>query len=153
LSPSHTRILAVTFAALIALSPVAAARQTKSLLLTPDAPEFTRPAPARSTVTFETSKGDIVMEIVAFAFAVPNGRTTQMFINLQDNSATHDKEPFVDLGRVISGMDVADKLTTEYGEGPGGIRAGKQDDYFAGGNAWLLQKYPNLDYIKKATVK
>src|SRR5262245_8314109 len=32
---------------------------------------------------------------IAFAFAVPNGRTTQLFINLRDNSATHDREPFV----------------------------------------------------------
>src|SRR5260370_328849 len=31
---------------------------------------------------------------VAFAFKDPNGRTTQVFINLRDNSATHDREPF-----------------------------------------------------------
>src|SRR5262245_5936729 len=30
---------------------------------------------------------------VAFAFAVKDGRTTQVFINLKDNSATHDPEP------------------------------------------------------------
>ena len=35
---------------------------------------------------------------IAFAFAVPNGRTTQVFFNLRDNSATHDKEPFVPFG-------------------------------------------------------
>jgi len=38
---------------------------------------------------------------VAFAFAVPNGRTTQVFINLADNSVTHDREPFVVFGRVV----------------------------------------------------
>src|SRR3990172_93204 len=38
---------------------------------------------------------------VAFAFAVPNGRTTQIFINLRDNSATHDTEPFTPFGRVV----------------------------------------------------
>ena len=27
---------------------------------------------------------------VAFAFAVPHGRTTQVFVNMQDNSPTHD---------------------------------------------------------------
>src|SRR5438132_12801581 len=32
---------------------------------------------------------------IDFAFAVPNGRTTQVFFNLRDNSATHDREPFV----------------------------------------------------------
>jgi cyclophilin family peptidyl-prolyl cis-trans isomerase len=88
----------------------------------------------------------------AFAFAVPNGRTTQVFINLRDNSATHDKEPFTPFGRVVSGMDVADAFNGEYGEGPGGIRAGKQDAFFKGGNAWLLRHFPRLDYIKSAVV-
>jgi cyclophilin family peptidyl-prolyl cis-trans isomerase len=87
---------------------------------------------------------------VAFAFAVPNGRTTQVFFNLRDNSPTHDKEPFTPFGRVIAGMDVVDALTSEYGEGPGGIRAGKQDPVFEGGNAYLLQMFPHLDYIKTA---
>jgi peptidyl-prolyl cis-trans isomerase A (cyclophilin A) len=89
---------------------------------------------------------------VAFAFAVPNGRTTQVFINTADNAATHDKEPFTPFGRVISGMDVIDGLNGEHGEGPGGIRAGKQDAFFNGGNAWLGANFPRLDYIKRATV-
>ena len=46
---------------------------------------------------------------IAYAFAVPNGRTTQLFINLKDNSGTHDKEPFVPIGRIVAkGMKVAD---------------------------------------------
>jgi cyclophilin family peptidyl-prolyl cis-trans isomerase len=90
---------------------------------------------------------------VAFAFAVPNGRTTQVFINMRDNSPTHDKEPFTPFGRVLGdGMTVADTLNDEYREGPGGIRAGKQDPYFDGGNAWLLKQFPRLDYIRRATV-
>jgi hypothetical protein len=89
---------------------------------------------------------------VAFAFAVANGRTTQVFINLTDNSATHDKEPFTPFGRVIAGIEVADALNGDYGEGPGGIRAGKQDAYFEGGNAWLLRQFPRLDYIRRAMI-
>jgi cyclophilin family peptidyl-prolyl cis-trans isomerase len=91
---------------------------------------------------------------VAFAFAVPNGRTTQVFINLRDNSATHDKEPFVPFGRIVAGMDAADALYADYGESSGGgIRAGKQDPMFAGGNAWLATNFPLLDYIRRATVE
>src|ERR1017187_3591872 len=43
---------------------------------------------------------------VAFAFAVANGRATEVFINLRNNSATHDPEPFVPFGRIAGGMEV-----------------------------------------------
>jgi len=111
-------------------------------------------AQAWRTRTFpdDPFKESNVRGTVAFAFAVPNGRTTQVFINMRDNSATHDVEPFVPFGRVIAGMDVADALTSEYGEGPGGIRAGHQDPYFARGNAYLLEQFPRLDYIKTAKI-
>jgi homoserine O-acetyltransferase len=90
---------------------------------------------------------------VSYAFKDPNGRTTQVFINLRDNSATLDAEPFVPFARVVEGMDVADALYTEYGErAGGGIRAGKQAPVFEGGNAYLRRYFPELDYIKRATI-
>jgi cyclophilin family peptidyl-prolyl cis-trans isomerase len=91
---------------------------------------------------------------IAFAFAVPNGRTTQVFFNMRDNSATHDKEPFVIFGKVIEGWDVVKSINTEYGDNSGGgIRAGKQDPVFNEGNAFLTREFPRLDFIKKATVE
>lgn len=104
------------------------------------------------TLPDEPFKQSNVRGTVAFAFATPNGRTTQVFFNMRDNSATHDKEPFVPFGRVVRGMDVVDAFNAEYAEGPGGIRAGKQDAYFDGGNAWLATQFPRLDYIKTARV-
>jgi peptidyl-prolyl cis-trans isomerase A (cyclophilin A) len=90
---------------------------------------------------------------IAYAFRDPNGRTTQVFINLRDNSATHDREPFVPFGRVIEGMEIADALFSEYGEkSGGGIRAGRQDRLFEEGNAYLEREFPRLDYIKRARV-
>jgi peptidyl-prolyl cis-trans isomerase A (cyclophilin A) len=90
---------------------------------------------------------------VAFAFKEPNGRTTQVFINLRDNSAAHDKEPFVPIGKVIEGMNVADALYSEYAEqSGGGIRAGKEDALFKEGNDYLKRNFPGLDYIVKATI-
>lgn len=90
---------------------------------------------------------------VAFAFKDLNGRTTQVFVNLRDNSATHDTEPFVVFGEVEQGMDILDSLYAEYGESAGGgIRAGHQDPVFAGGNAYLKEKFPLLDYIKTARI-
>ena len=90
---------------------------------------------------------------IAYAFATPNGRTTQLFINLQDNSATHDKEPFVPIGKVVEGMDVADSLFAEYAEtSGGGIRAGKQDALFDEGNSYLERNFPRLDWIERVVI-
>jgi peptidyl-prolyl cis-trans isomerase A (cyclophilin A) len=90
---------------------------------------------------------------VAYAFAVANGRATQMFINLRDNSATHDAIGFAPFGRVVEGMDHALALNSEYGETSGsGIRAGHQDRLFAEGNAYLDKNFPRLDRITKMVV-
>src|SRR6266849_3748520 len=89
---------------------------------------------------------------VAFAFALPNGRTTQIYISLRDNSY-QDEQGFVPFGEVVDGMDVADALNSEYGENSGGgIRAGHQDPLFQGGNAYIDREYPRLDRILKATL-
>lgn len=96
---------------------------------------------------------------IAYAFKDPNGRTTQVFINLKDNSATHDlsdqnQAPFIVFGEVTQGMDVADSLYAEYGEAAGGgIRAGHQDPVFEGGNDYLKKHFPLLDDIKRATIQ
>lgn len=91
---------------------------------------------------------------IAFAFAVPNGRTTQVFINLRDNSAADDPEPFVPFARITEGMDVADAFYAGYAErAGGGIRAGKQDPVFAGGNALWRRDFPKLDYIRAITAE
>jgi homoserine O-acetyltransferase len=90
---------------------------------------------------------------LAYAFAVKNGRTTQVFINLRDNSETHDREPFVPFGEVVAGMDVVDSLYSGYGESSGGgIRAGKQGPLFERGNAYLDENFPLLDHIVRATL-
>jgi peptidyl-prolyl cis-trans isomerase A (cyclophilin A) len=91
---------------------------------------------------------------IAYAFKDPNGRSTQVFINLRDNRATHDAEPFVPFARVVEGMEVADSLFAGYGEeAGGGIRAGKQDPLFEGGNVYLRHRFPRLDYIVHSRVK
>lgn len=90
---------------------------------------------------------------VAFAFKDPNGRSTQVFINLRDNSSTLDAQQFAPFAKIIQGMDIADALYAGYGEtSGGGIRAGHQDSVFAGGNAYLKQRFPKLDYIKRAVI-
>ena len=48
---------------------------------------------------------------------------------------------------------VADALESEYGErAGGGIRGGKQEPLFEGGNYYLKRGFPHLDYIERAVV-
>ena len=90
---------------------------------------------------------------VAFAFALPNGRTTQVYIALSDLSPTQDAQGFAPFGRVVEGMEVADRLNAEYGENSGsGIRAGRQQPLFDGGNAYLDREFPRLDRIIRARI-
>jgi cyclophilin family peptidyl-prolyl cis-trans isomerase len=105
------------------------------------------------TIPDDPPKQSNVRGTVAFAFAVPNGRTTQVYIALTDLSATQDAQGFAPFGRVVAGMDVADRLNAEYGENSGsGIRAGKQQPLFDGGNVYLDREFPRLDRIVRARV-
>ena len=94
-----------------------------------------------------------VRGMVAFAFAEPNARTTQVYIALKDLSDPQDAQGFAPFGRVVEGMDAADALNSEYGENSGsGIRAGKQQPLFDGGNAYLDREFPRLARLLHATV-
>ncbi|NBQ44129.1 MAG: hypothetical protein EBU23_17110 [Mycobacteriaceae bacterium] len=70
-----------------------------------------------------------------------------------DFGLTDTHYSFVPFGRVVQGMEVADALFDGYGEDAGGgIRAGKQQPVFDGGNDYLKKNFPKLDYIKTARV-
>ena len=105
------------------------------------------------TIPDDPAKQSNVRGMVTFAFAVPNGRTTQIYIALKDLSDPQDAQGFVPFGRVVEGMDVADALNSEYGEtAGGGIRAGRQQPLFDGGNAYLDREFPRLDRLLHAVV-
>jgi peptidyl-prolyl cis-trans isomerase A (cyclophilin A) len=91
---------------------------------------------------------------VAFSNTGPNTRSTQVFINLGDNSARNDIEAgFAPFGQVVEGMDVVERLYSGYGEhSGGGMRAGHQDRIFDGGNAYLDREYPKLDKLLRVTL-
>jgi peptidyl-prolyl cis-trans isomerase A (cyclophilin A) len=82
---------------------------------------------------------------VSFATRGPNTRTTQLFINLRDNSP-YDRLGFAPFAEVISGMDVVDRLYADYEERP------EQPLIDEEGNAYLTREFPNLDYIQKAAI-
>ncbi|MFN2476890.1 MAG: peptidylprolyl isomerase [Chthoniobacterales bacterium] len=89
---------------------------------------------------------------ISYAMTCPDARTTQLFVNLGDNSRL-DGEGFAPIARVVEGMDVVDELYADYGEeAGGGMRGGKQQALFAEGNAYLDSKFPKLDRIIQATI-
>jgi len=97
-------------------------------------------------VTQSNSRGT-----VTYATAGPNTRTTQLFINLGANQSL-DAMGFSPLGKVISGMEVVDKLYADYGDGPPEGRGPDQDRVQREGKAYLEKAFPLLDIIKTATI-
>ena len=89
----------------------------------------------------------------AYAMTGPNTRTTQIYINLVDN--THlDDQGFAPLGRVTEGMDVVDRLFGGYGENSGGgMRRGNQGVMFDEGNEYLDRNYPLLTELIRAKIE
>ena len=90
--------------------------------------------------------------MVTFATAGPNTRTTQMFINTGEN-ARLDGQGFAPIGKVTSGLDVVQGFYSGYGEGAPQGNGPAQGLIEEQGNAYLEKGFPQLDYIKKATVQ
>ena len=82
---------------------------------------------------------------ITFANRGPNTRSTQLFINYKSN-AFLDKQ-FMPFGEVTSGMSVVDKINAKHGEEP------DQGQIQANGNRYLQKAFPDLDFIKKATIE
>lgn len=91
-----------------------------------------------------------VQGTVTFAMAGPGTRTTQIFINLKDNSAL-DAQGFAPFG-VVRDIKVSDNLYMGYAEGAPTGRGPDQSRIMTEGNAYLRENFPELDWIKKARV-
>jgi peptidyl-prolyl cis-trans isomerase A (cyclophilin A) len=84
---------------------------------------------------------------ITFAMAGPNTRTTQVFINLGDNSRL-DGMGFAAFGEVTSGMDVVKSFYSGYADAP----TNHQGEITNEGKAYLDKNFPKLDSIKTATI-
>jgi peptidyl-prolyl cis-trans isomerase A (cyclophilin A) len=82
---------------------------------------------------------------LAFATEGPNTRTSQMFINLADNTFL-DRMGFVPFARVVEGMSVVDSIYAGYREKP------EYHLIATLGNDYLRRMFPKLDYITTARV-
>jgi peptidyl-prolyl cis-trans isomerase A (cyclophilin A) len=89
---------------------------------------------------------------ITFATGGPNTRTTQVFINYANN-ANLDSQGFSPFGKVLTGMDVVEKLYAGYGEGAPQGKGPSQGLIQSQGTAYLAKDFPKLDFVKKATVE
>jgi peptidyl-prolyl cis-trans isomerase A (cyclophilin A) len=91
---------------------------------------------------------------LVFATAGPETRTTQLFINLRDNTGSLDPQGFAPFGTVIEGMENVDKIFPGYGEQPkqNADRPGDKDNIADSGDAYLKKNFPNLTRITSTSI-
>lgn len=83
---------------------------------------------------------------LSFAMAGPGTRTTQIFVNLNDNPNL-DSQGFTPFARVISGFPVWHKIFNPTGESGGASQA----ELTREGNKWILSQFPDIDLILSTT--
>jgi len=92
-------------------------------------------------VTESNTRGRITFA----ATSLPNSRTTQVFINYGDN-VNLDDMGFAPFGEVVEGMENVDAINAEYGQNPDQGEIGER------GNEYLIETFPDLDYIVTASI-
>lgn len=86
-----------------------------------------------------------VLGTLSFADSGPNTRTTQLFINLGNNTRL-DGMGFAPFGRVVSGMAAVERIYSGYGE------QADQTLITRRGDAYLRATFPRMDRIITARV-
>ena len=88
---------------------------------------------------------------VSFAAAGPASRTTQVFINLVDNTQL-DGMQFAPFAKVTDGMAVVDSLYGGYGDSPPSGFGPDQAILMVRGNDYLAREFPKLDFVRTARI-
>jgi peptidyl-prolyl cis-trans isomerase A (cyclophilin A) len=99
----------------------------------------------------EPVKASNLKAYITYAKGGKDTRTTQLFINLADNTNL-DQMGFPPFGKVVEGMTVVESFFSGYGEGAPRGRGPSQGLIQSQGNKYLKSQFPKLDYIEKATI-
>ena len=107
----------------------------------------------RLPVPDEVVKESNLRGSISFARDTAQTRTTQLYINLQDNIrldtvSFNGVKGFPVIAKVTRGMDVVDALYQGYGA----KIQNRQDSIAQFGNAYLRKYWPKLDYIREARI-
>lgn len=92
---------------------------------------------------------------MSFARSGPNTRSSQLFINLRNNSPRYDTINaqgvigYPPVAEVVDGMSVLDSLEGRYGNAPSEY----QDSISVRGIRWLDERFPGLDRITRVRIK
>ncbi|MEN0061983.1 MAG: peptidylprolyl isomerase [Myxococcota bacterium] len=98
------------------------------------------------TVLLSNTRGRLTMAMRG----TPNSRTTQLFINLTDNTSL-DRMGFAPFAEVTEGMEVIDTLH-ETGEGRPRGPGPSQGDLYKHGNTLIDRAFPDTDRVLEAVV-
>ena len=98
-----------------------------------------------ATIKDDPVKASNTLGTITYADAGPDTRSTQVFVNLGNNTPL-DSRGFSPFGRVTSGMRVVDRLYGGYGDQP----TNDQQQISSQGNAFLRKHFPKLDSIVTA---
>jgi len=91
--------------------------------------------------------------MVTFAMgAQPNTRSSQIFINLANNSFLDKPSNFAPFGKVVEGFDTVKDLYDGYGEASPRGKGPTQGRIHRDGNVYLKGEFPKLDYIVHAEI-
>lgn len=100
----------------------------------------------KATIKDDPVKQHNTRGTLVFATAGPGTRTTQLFVNLRDNTSSLDSQGFAPFGTVTEGVENVDKIYAGYGERP------EQGSITDKGDAYLQKSFPNLTRITSATI-
>ena len=112
-----------------------------------------------ATIKDDPTRPDVHNSKGTMVFAktgAPNSRTTQIFININDNSRSLDapmQQGFTPFGEITEGMDIVMSFYSGYGEGSDmGGRGPTQQRISSEGKPYLDKNFPLLDSIKSAVI-
>ena len=108
-------------------------------------PELTSEWQRKRIPDDEVSQSNTRGRVTFAATSLPGSRTTQLFVNLSDNTNL-DGMGFAPFGEVVEGMEIVDSINAEYRESP------DQGEIGLRGNEYLNDRFPNLDHIITAKI-